>query len=132
MIPAFDGDGYLPPGIHPAALDEIQDRFGSESELRRVQMESLNWLIDRARRAGVARIVINGSFTTAVFEPNDVDCVLLIEEGYPRDNVASEELLDGLSFLEINLVTPVDFELLVESFFATDRQLISKGMIEVL
>ena len=36
MIPSFDEHGYLPPGIHPATLDEIEARFGRESELRRV------------------------------------------------------------------------------------------------
>lgn len=41
MIPAFDEFGYLPPGIHPATLDEIDARFGGLSELRRVQMKSL-------------------------------------------------------------------------------------------
>src|SRR5262245_38317604 len=77
MIPDFNEDGYLPSGIHPATLDEIAARFGQESELRRVQMESLIWLVDLAKRAGVQRIVVNGSFVTAVLEPNDVDCVLL-------------------------------------------------------
>lgn len=74
--------GYLPPGIHPTTLDEIAERFGHDSELRRVQMESVRWLIDLARQAGVLRIVLNGSFVTDVLEPNDVDCVLLIEAGF--------------------------------------------------
>jgi Family of unknown function (DUF6932) len=83
MIPPFEENGYLPPGVHSATLDEVEARFGRESELRRVQMESLRWLVDLARRAGVARIVINGSFVTEVFEPNDVDCVILIGAGFP-------------------------------------------------
>lgn len=132
MIPAFDENGYLPPGIHPAALDEIKDRFGSESELRRVQMESLHWLVDLARRAGVVRIVINGSFTTEILVPNDVDCVLLIEAGFPRDRNAEAELVGGLPFLEINLVNRADFDVLVQTFFATDRHSVSKGMVEVI
>ena len=132
MIPAFDENGYLPPGIHPATLDEIKNRFGSESELRRVQMESLNWLVDLARRAGVIRLVINGSFTTEVFEPNDVDCVLLIEDGFPHDRAAEAELVGGLPFLEISLVNQADFDLLVNTFFATDRHSVSKGMVEVI
>ena len=41
MMPAFDERGYLPPGIHGATLDEVADRFGQETELRKVQMESL-------------------------------------------------------------------------------------------
>src|SRR6266478_3921091 len=104
MIPAFDEHGYLPTGVHPATLDEVEARFDRESELRRVQMESLRWLVDLARRAGVARLVINGSFVTVVFEPNDVDCVLLVEAGFPRDKSAEAELLAGLPFLEIELV----------------------------
>lgn len=46
MIPEFDEFGYLPPGLHQAILPEIVERFGREPELRRVQMESLTWLID--------------------------------------------------------------------------------------
>ncbi|MBM4068227.1 MAG: hypothetical protein FJ271_04700 [Planctomycetes bacterium] len=132
MIPPFNEHGYLPPGVHPAALDAIENRFGRESDLRRVQMESLRWLVDLARRAGVARLVINGSFTTEAFEPNDVDCVLLVEAGFPRDEAAEAELVSGLPFLEINLVSQADFDVLVDTFFATDRQLLAKGMVEVI
>ena len=132
MIPPFDEHGYLPPGVHPATLDEIEARFGRESELRRVQMESLRWLVDLALRAGVARVVINGSFVTEAFEPNDVDCVLLIGVGFPQDKAAETELLARLPFLEINLVNQADFDFLVEQFFATDRHLVPKGMVEVI
>jgi hypothetical protein len=55
MIPEFNDHGFLPPGIHPAGLDEIEARFGRQSELRRVQMQSLGWLVDIAQRAGIAR-----------------------------------------------------------------------------
>ena len=60
-------------------------------------------------------MIINGSFTTEVFEPNDVDCVLLIGAGFPRDKAAEAELVGGLPFLEMNLVTQADFDVLVES-----------------
>ena len=66
MIPPFEANGYLPPGIHRAMLDEIEAQVGREPELRRVQIESLRWLVDLARRAGAERLVINGSFTTDV------------------------------------------------------------------
>ena len=56
MIPPFDENGYLPPGIHPATLAEIEARFGQEPELRRAQMESLRWLIDLARQSGIERL----------------------------------------------------------------------------
>jgi hypothetical protein len=95
-------------------------------------MQSLHWLVDLARRAGVARLIINGSFVIEVFEPNDVDCGLLIGAGFPRDKAAETQLLAGLPFLEMHLVNQADFDLLVEKFFATDRLAVPKGMVEVI
>lgn len=132
MIPAFNEAGYLPPGIHPATLAEIAARFGQESELRRVQIESLRWLLDLARRAGVQRIVVNGSFVTDKLEPNDVDCVLLIGPGFPRDVAAEAELLAGIPFINMELVDQDAFEQFTQNTFATDRDSIPKGMVEVL
>jgi hypothetical protein len=132
MIPHYNDDGYLPPGIHPATLEEIAARFGPESELRQVQMESLRWLIDLAQRAGVKRIVVNGSFVTDKLEPNDVDCVVLIEPDFPRDADAEAELLAGLPFINLELVDAEGFQQFTERTFATDRNLVLKGMVEVI
>jgi hypothetical protein len=77
MIPPFDDSGFLPPGIHPATLAEIDARFGVQSELRRMHIESIRRMVELAARTGVRRIVLNGSFVTDIMEPNDVDCLLL-------------------------------------------------------
>jgi len=132
MLPEFDERGYLAPGIHRATLDEVEQRFGRQSEIRRVQMASLRWLVDAAVRAGVQRIVINGSFVTDALEPNDVDCVILPGPGVPPDPTATEELLDDFPFLDIQVVDQVAFDWLVGSFFAASRDFIAKGMIEVI
>ena len=132
MIPAFDAEGFLPPGVHPATLAEIRDRFGGPSEIRRAQMESIVWLLDLAARAGVARIVLNGGFVSNIIEPNDVDCVLLVRPGASKDPAAEDELLQGLPFLDISLVGQKDFNYFVDRFFAVDRTLRTKGMIEVV
>jgi hypothetical protein len=132
MIPEFNDDGYLPPGIHPATLDEIEERFGRESELRRAQMQSLQWLVELARKAGILRIVLNGSFVTDAYEPNDVDCALLTGQGFPRDADAADTLEDGLPFLDIAILEHDDFLRLVEVFFAADRYFATKGMVEVI
>jgi hypothetical protein len=132
MIPPFDDFGCLPPGIHPATLAEIEARFGRGSELRRVQMESVRWMVDLAVRAGAERIVLNGSFVTDIIEPNDVDCVLLIGRGFPKDPSAEAELRAGLPFLDISLVRRRGFNRLVNVFFATDRHEVPKGMVEVV
>jgi len=132
VIPPFDADGFLPVGVHRATLDEIRVRFGGPSEVRRAQMDSVGWMVDLATRAGVARIVLNGSFVTHIIEPNDVDCVLLVSPGGAKDQAAENELLQGLPFLDISLVGQKDFDYFVNRFFAADRMLRSKGMIEVV
>ncbi len=111
-------------------MSEIDARFGQMSEIRRVQMDSVRWMVELALRTGVRRIVLNGSFVTDIMEPNDVDCVLLAAES-TKDPTAEAELLQGLPFLEIILVDPVGFDQLVNVTFASDRFQIPKGMIEV-
>ncbi|HKQ46726.1 MAG TPA: hypothetical protein VJZ71_01505 [Phycisphaerae bacterium] len=133
MIPQFNESGFLPPGIHPATLDEIEERFGRGSEIRRVQMESVRWMVDLAIRAGVQRIVLNGSFVTDIMEPNDVDCVLLAAKGRPKDRAADRELRKrGLPFLEVLMARPREFNRFVDIYFATDRFGATKGMVEVI
>jgi len=131
MIPPFNDDGYLPPGIHPATLDEVAQRFGAATELRRVQMESLRWLIDLARRAGVLRIVVNGSFVTDTPEPNDVDCALLIGPEFPRDPSAEAEILAGLPFINLELVDEAALRQMTE-FYGTSRRNVPKGIVEII
>jgi uncharacterized protein DUF6932 len=131
MIPPFTDTGYLPPGLHPATLDEIEARFGRSSEIRRVQMESVRWMIELAKIAGVTRIILNGSYTTDIMDPGDVDCVLLAADS-AGDLSAEEELDAGLPFLEISLVGPDDFHELVSVTYASDRDSVAKGMVEII
>jgi hypothetical protein len=131
MIPPFDDHGNLPPGVHPATLEEIESRFGNESELRRVQMQSLSWLVAAAQRAGVQKIIVNGSFVCDTLEPNDVDCVLLLAADYPKEESAAKELQDGFPFVEMYLVESKEYDYFVQVFFALDRNDRPKGMLEV-
>jgi hypothetical protein len=132
MIPAFNDNGYLPPGVHQATLDEVEDRFGRESELRRVQMESVRWLIDLARRGGAQRLIVNGSFVTDALEPNDVDCVLVVGPEFPREPAVEVELKQGLPFIDLNVVGADDIDFFVSTLFGTDRLTVPKGVVEIL
>ena len=131
MIPAFNENGYLPAGIHHATVQEVRERFGTGSEQREAQAQSLEWLIPLCRRAGITRLLINGSFVTDRLEPNDVDCVLLQGPGYRANSAASAELRVGLPFLEIKIVGEVDYRFFAETVFGTDRDWTPKGVIEV-
>lgn len=131
MIPPFDDHGYLPAGVHPATLEEIEGRFGRETEVRRAQAESLRWLVDLARRAGIGRLVINGSFVTDTPDPNDVDCALLVAADFEIEAGLQEEFEIGLPFLQIELLLAPDFAVMVERVYSSDRDMVPKGVVEV-
>jgi len=132
VIPEFNDVGYLPPGVHLASLAEIAARFGQESEIRQAQMDSIRWLVDMAKKAGVQRLIINGSFVTDVFEPNDVDCALLLSADFPLHPAAAADLSEGLPFIDLHVVEAKEFAILVEQLYASDRDSVPKGVIEVV
>lgn len=132
MIPPMNEDGYLPRGVHLASLREIDERFGQSTEIRQVQMESLTWLVELARRAGVLRLVVKGRFVTDEPDPNDVDCLLLIGPGFPRDPSAEQGILTGLPFLHVEFVEQAALDEFINVVFATDRTRAPKGMVEVV
>jgi hypothetical protein len=103
MIPEFNDDGYLPPGIHPSTLEELDARFGQEPEMRRAEMESLRWLVELAKKLGVLRILVDGSFVTEAWEPNDVDCVLLAGPRFPVDQSAAVEFMSIQNELQLQV-----------------------------
>lgn len=72
MIPQFDADGLLPPGIHWATWDEVAATFGSTPWRRRL-LDGLEMAIDSLRRAGCRTVYIDGSFVTGKEVPNDFD-----------------------------------------------------------
>ena len=132
MLPPFDEFGNLPRGIHPAPIEEVVDRFGHGSPEREVEGRELIELFAWARRSGVRRLIINGSFVTDKRDPNDVDVVLL-----PRKHQGHEE---GMFEMEpawpfLQLLIPAD-EADVERWavddFGTDRDGRDKGVVEVI
>jgi hypothetical protein len=132
MIPPFDARGCLPAGVHAATLDEVAERFGQETELRRVQLESLRWLVEQARQGRIGRFIVNGSIVSSVPEPNDVDCVLLAPPDLSPDDPTLTDLLEELPFFSMQVVDQSGFDFFVNEFFATDRDGVPKGLIEIL
>jgi len=82
MIPEFTDDGFLPPGIHVASLEEFRQRFnmftGSDQRLR--VFERFERLFLDAQQSGIVqRVFVGGSFVTAKPDPNDFDCILVLD-----------------------------------------------------
>ena len=132
VLPRFNDTGFLPPGIHDAPLAEIARRFGRLSLLRRYQFESLARLSELARRSGVERLLVAGSFVTAKPEPADVNCVLQVGPHYPRNHAAAIELQRGLPFVEMTFVTPDLYDRLNAKILATDCRGELQGLVEIM
>ena len=82
MLPDFTEQGLLPPGIHRATFEEFENHFVrfDMSDQRFRLFEKLRELYDEAKRSGfVKRFLVGGSFVTAKPEPNDFDCILVLD-----------------------------------------------------
>jgi hypothetical protein len=89
--PPLNNSGDLPPGIHPAALTEVIERFGKSTPRRATVARRLERIHSLVRAAGhVARFIIFGSFITAKTEPNDVDIFLLMDDNFDVSKVTGE------------------------------------------
>jgi len=133
MLPPFDEHGNLPPGIHAGSVEELVKRFGSGSAEREVEIRELAEFIDWARRHGVRRVIVNGSFVTSKRQPNDVDLVVLpgAEEG--SEDVAIDLEPAEWPFLQILVAADdEDLERWATIDFGTDRQGRDKGVVEVI
>lgn len=72
MIPEFDENGNLPPGIHEASWAEFIERFGWTPHRRRL-IRGLGYALESLRAAGCRRVYLDGSFVTSKDIPNDYD-----------------------------------------------------------
>ena len=72
MIPDFQTDGLLPPGIHWATWQEITDRFGI-NEQRKILLGGLKRALNSLKEADCLTAYIDGSFVTSKEVPVDFD-----------------------------------------------------------
>ncbi len=93
-LPAFNEEGDLPPGVHRATLSDVLQRFGQGTAQRRAVADRLTRIYHHAASTGqLARFVVFGSFVTTKDQPNDVDIVLLMEDGFDLASVTGEAAL---------------------------------------
>lgn len=72
MIPEFNLEGLLPPGIHPCSWADFQKRFGTNSH-RINLLEGFKRAVLALRRTGCERVYVDGSFVTSKIVPGDYD-----------------------------------------------------------
>jgi hypothetical protein len=81
MIPEFDDEGDLPPGIHRATQKQFEERFVrfSRSDRRLRIYEGLARLLDEVGKMEmVKQVYVAGSYVSSKAEPNDFDCLIVV------------------------------------------------------
>ena len=72
MIPDFNRNGHLPPGIHSARWDELKERYGKNS-WRQHLLTGLGAVLENLKAAGCRTVYVDGSFVASKELPNDYD-----------------------------------------------------------
>ena len=78
VIPDFQDDGLLPPGVHWSVWSEIESRFGTNKHRQRL-LVGLQRGIYFLSLAGCAQLFIDGSFVTVKEFPADYDVCWAME-----------------------------------------------------
>jgi hypothetical protein len=142
-LPAFDSNGDLPTGIHPATLQELRMRFGEQNRTREIVFGRLERIARIARRTGhLARMIVYGSFVTAKHEPNDVDVFLIFAETFDSSMCDAETslLLDhatadahfGASVFWLRRPAAFGGEQATIEFWQTRRDGRLRGIVEIV
>ena len=72
MLPPFDSDGNLPPGIHEASWDEVEGAFATNPHRRRL-LAGFKAVAKKLAECGCERVYLDGSFVTSEPVPDDFD-----------------------------------------------------------
>jgi hypothetical protein len=58
-IPLLQEDGLLPPGLHLAEMDEIEERFGKSTSRRKTLFIRLRLFVELSRHCSALRILVD-------------------------------------------------------------------------
>jgi hypothetical protein len=135
VLPNFDENGYLPPGIYVARMAEIKRRL-AYNKCRLRLFAGLMRLAKHLKSVGCNTLYLNGSFITDKAEPGDYDSVWeyegvsntidpLLRNGWDLKEIKRKYL--GDVFCRMPEIMGKDH---VE-FFQMDRDRVPKGIIRI-
>ena len=138
-IPRLQRNGYLPPGVHRATVEDIERVF-AWNPVRKRLVEGLVRALGNLAGAGVRWVWIDGSFVTAAEDPNDVDGCwepnswvrrdlldpIFLDDRPPRDAMRRKYGVDFLIAILGQATSPT-----IQEFFMADRDGKPKGILLV-
>lgn len=137
MLPPYEG-GVLPPGVHWATWEEIEDRFGTTPH-RRALLDGLREALSMLGAAGCRAVYVDGSFVTerevpgdfdACWDPTDVDLAALepVLKDLASPRAAQKARFGGELFPD---VVEMGSGLLFSQFFQRQRSGEPKGIVAI-
>ncbi|MFM4843868.1 hypothetical protein ACEUDP_03885 [Aeromonas caviae] len=131
-IPDFEGNGFLPKGIHRCSGTEFLERFCEGDDIRALYYKAITDIFDFAKERNAKYVFVGGSFISSYDEPSDFDAVIVFEkkEYIPRN---SERLIISGRRVDIMFCSE-DEPKIVDSFiylFSHGRYGQEKGIIQV-
>jgi hypothetical protein len=118
----FDDRGLLPPGIHDATLDEVEQAFARFQRTdRRIKLfEKLRAYVAELRKTGwTYTLIIDGSFVMPPVDgPNDIDAVLV----FPADWDIAKDLPPFQYNLVSRRVTKKEYQIEVYPVITASEQ----------
>ena len=139
MLPDFDPlTGYLPPGVHPAAWDEMRPKFGTNTHRGRL-IDGFEAALRNLSAAGCRSVLLDGSFVSAKplpddydaawdpsgVDPNKLDPILL---DMKNKRAAMKAKYGGEFFPASAQAAP---GIRFREFFQADRNGVAKGLVEI-
>jgi hypothetical protein len=109
LLPMLDAEGRLPPGRHPATLDEVHDLFVTRApyrDQREVIFDALRLFLTLVRQLlPKGTVWVNGGFVThKPWPPHDVDVVVVADAAAlnaltadQRDRLLALQTLQGIT-----------------------------------
>jgi hypothetical protein len=143
MIPPFNDEGNIPPGIYLATMDEIDKRFAYNIQ-RRLLFSKLECFVRDIAQIGCETIYLDGSFVTIKELPNDMDICwdhqgidldnalrmmpVLFEMNFPR---RSQQIMYMADIFPAKIIEGSS-GILFLTFFQTDKQTGNpKGILQI-
>lgn len=78
VVPRRRRDGTLPPGVHPATLDEVLAAYPPTNQQRQILNDALQCAVRVLRQLDPTLVIyVDGSDITNKAEPNDVDLLII-------------------------------------------------------
>jgi len=138
MIPEFNKYGNLPAGIYKSSITCIENKFGKSSKERISLFKDFRKFLKMLSpfKKNINRLILDGSFVTSKESPEDIDCIMIINNDFRFIPEIVEELGNSKELYNIHLFMfeekNTESRRGMLNFFSKDKDLKPKGIIEVI